>query len=135
MSHEDDDLVEGVERQYKIINAARSHTQAQLDEYRADNNSYGIAEALQEIANLDSSARNLSDLVQRHTQSQQRQAPIPQTPEELRVKPAEKMTWQDGLDVAISGSKYGKDLSFDDPNVRAGYAEVMRRRQAGENQR
>jgi hypothetical protein len=41
------------------------------------------------------------------------------------------MTWQDGLDLAKT-SKYGKDLSFDDPNVRAGYAEVMARRARGE---
>jgi hypothetical protein len=41
------------------------------------------------------------------------------------------MTWQDGLDLART-SKYGKDLSHDDPAVVAGYAEVMRRRARGE---
>jgi hypothetical protein len=131
---QDDDLVHGVEQQFKVIQAARARCEADLAEYRADGNTAGIAEELQTIANLDNSARNLSNLVERHARSQQPAAPIPQTPEELRVKPAEKMTWQDGLDVAINGSKYGKGLDFNDPNVRRGYAEVMRRRSAGENQ-
>ena len=41
------------------------------------------------------------------------------------------MTLEDGLEVAKT-SKYGKDLSFDDPNVQAGYREMMARRARGE---
>ena len=42
-----------------------------------------------------------------------------------------RMTWDDALDLARN-SKFGKDLTHDDPYVRAGYAEVMARRQRGE---
>jgi hypothetical protein len=132
MAHQDDDLVQGVEQQIKVLRAARSHSEALLAEYRADGNTYGIAEQLQEIANLDSSARNLTDLAQRHARAQQAPPQIPQTREELRVKPAERMTPQDGLDVATANSKYGKGLDWNDPNVRRGWEEVQRRRSRGE---
>ena len=41
------------------------------------------------------------------------------------------MTWQDGLDLART-SKYGADIDANDPNVQAGFREVMARRARGE---
>ena len=51
--------------------------------------------------------------------------------EERHAKPIERMDWQDALDLART-SKYGKDLSHDDPAVAAGYREVLARRARGE---
>jgi hypothetical protein len=53
------------------------------------------------------------------------------TYEERMAKPWDKMNWNDALDL-VRGTKLGKDLTLDDPNVQAGMREVMRRRQRGE---
>jgi hypothetical protein len=42
-----------------------------------------------------------------------------------------RMDYSDTLDLARN-SKYGKSLTWDDPRMRAGYAEVQRRRHRGE---
>jgi hypothetical protein len=122
MAH-DDDLVDGAEQQFKLIQAARARAEADLAEYRADRNTAGISEELQTIANLDSSARNLSNLVERHARSQQPAQPIPQTDQEWLSKAPEKMDYNDVARM-VSKSKYG----FDDASFRAGIAEVNRRR-------
>jgi hypothetical protein len=126
MAH-DDDLVDAADKQFKIIAAARSRAQADLDDYRAMGNTEGIAEELQTIANLDNSARNLSDLARRHAQSQQPAQPVPQTDQEWLSKAPEKMDYNDVARM-VSKSKYG----FDDASFRAGIAEVNRRRARGE---
>jgi hypothetical protein len=124
MAHEDDDLVEAAQQQFRVINAARMRSQAQLAEYRADRNSDGIQEELQNIANLDNAASNLTNLARRHAQSQQ--APPPQTDQEWLTKAPERMDYNDVAKMA-SKSKYG----FDDASFRAGIAEVQRRRPWG----
>jgi hypothetical protein len=127
MAH-DDDLVDGAEQQFKLIQAARARSEADLAEYRADRNTAGIAEELQTIANLDNSARNLSNLVERHARSQQPAAPVYQTDGEFMAKSPERMDYNDVYRIA-SKSKYGAP---DDAAFRAGIAEVNRRRARGE---
>jgi hypothetical protein len=130
-----DDFAERVaRRRLAEIEAGRAGANYQWMSAKAENDEYTAIEAYQRISDFNKEEAQLRRDYDQHVASQQPQAPIPQSPEELRVKPAEKMTWQDGLDVAINGSKYGKGLDFNDPNVRRGYAEVMRKRQAGENQ-
>ena len=129
-----DFYVDAAQKRLDQIEAARSHAQAALTGARADNDYDTAAEAVQIIADMNAQEQNLRRLHQQHVNSQAHREPAPQTPEEWRVKPAEKMTWEDGLQVSRN-SKYGKNLDFNDPNVVAGYHEVMRRRQNGENQR
>jgi hypothetical protein len=70
-------------------------------------------------------------LHQQYVASQTPPAPVELTPEEKHAKPWDRMTWQDGLDLART-SKYGADIDANDPNVQAGFREVMARRQRGE---
>jgi hypothetical protein len=125
---------EVLEKGLLSLQADRMRAQAEYNEAQAEGNPYTGHRAAEEMANIDARAERLVR-IHRQSQPQPQSQQVPQSPEELRVKPAEKMTWQDGLDVAINGSKYGKGLDFNDPNVQRGYAEVMRKRQAGENQR
>jgi hypothetical protein len=127
MANQDDDLLEAATQQFKVIEAARRRSEADLAEYRANGNTYGIAEELQTIANLDSSARNLSDLARRHAQASQPQAPVHQSDQEWFAKAPEKMDYNDVARI-VSKSKYG----FDDARFRAGIQEVARRRARGE---
>jgi hypothetical protein len=127
MAHQDDDLIEAAEWKFKELNAARMRSQAMLAEYRADNNKEGIGEMLQEISNVDAAVSNLTNLAQRHAQSQQPRQQAPQTDQEWLSKPAEKMDYNDVARMA-SKSKYG----FDDTKFRAGIEEVARRRARGE---
>ena len=83
------------------------------------------------IAEIDAKTANLRALAQREMARNQAQTPPPQTAEQLRAKPPEQMTWEDGLEIARN-SKYGKDLDFNNPHVVAGYHEATRRRQRGE---
>ena len=90
-----------------------------------------MGDAEEEMARADSREQNLVELHQQYVASQAPPEPVELTPEEKHAKPWDRMDWQDGLDLART-SKYGDDLSHNDPNVVAGYAEVMRRRQRGE---
>jgi hypothetical protein len=131
----DDFYLEAAKTRLNQLDYQRQLALTNLSAAKAQSDYDSAAEAVQEIADLDSARERLVRLHQQHVASQRPPQPLPQTPEELRVKPAEKMTWEDGLAVAVNGSRYGKDLTFDDPNVRRGFAEVMRRRRDGENQR
>ena len=71
------------------------------------------------------------ELSQEYIASQNPPASPEMTYEERMAKPWDKMNWNDALDL-VRGTKLGKDLTLDDPNVQAGMREVMRRRQRGE---
>jgi hypothetical protein len=77
-----------------------------LAEAEADGNLEFASEQIAEIAAIDSAGEALNRLHQNYTQQRNPPQQAPQTPEELRVKPAEKMTWQDAVQVCNSGSKY-----------------------------
>jgi hypothetical protein len=87
---------------------------------------------VQTLADLEASKRNVLALHNQYVRSQQPPpAPPELTAEEKAAKPWDKMTWEDGLDLAKT-SKYGRDLDHSDPNVQAGYREVAARRARGE---
>ena len=113
------------------INANRAQCLADLEQAKASADYESAASSVQEIANLEAQRQALVNLHSQYVASQQVPEPPELTPEERAAKPWDKMDWQDGLDLART-SKYGKDLRHDDPNVQAGYGEVMRRRQRGE---
>jgi hypothetical protein len=125
--HEDDDLLEAAQQQFKTLGAARKRTEANLAEYRADGNREGISESLQELGNIDAAAANLTNLARRHAQASQPVQQAPQTDQEWMSKAPEKMDYNDVARI-VSKSKYG----FDDKKFREGIQEVARRRARGE---
>jgi hypothetical protein len=80
---------------------------------------------------LEAERANLTALYQSYVASQQPSQPEQLTDAERFSRPWDKMTPDDALALAKT-SKYGKNLSWDDPNVRAGYAEAAKRRARGE---
>jgi hypothetical protein len=125
-----------------FIDAARSRAEAiemELAACKADllvhrqNGSLSEAsDAVQRIADLTSQQSNLQALTQGYLQSQQPPAPEQLTDSERFARPWSKMTWQDGLDLAKTSRYVGeKGLSWDDPAVKSGYVEAMRRKSEG----
>jgi hypothetical protein len=113
------------------INADRAQCLADLEQAKAASDYESAASSVQEIANLEAQRQALVNLHDQYVRSQQVPEAPELTPEEKAARPWDKMNWQDGLDLART-SKYGADLDHNDPNVQAGYAEVVRRRQRGE---
>jgi hypothetical protein len=116
-----------VRKQWRAIEVARQQSLTALAEAKNVGDSFSGAEAIQNLADLDAQARNLQALQQQYYASQA--GPPPLTEEERFHKPLEKMDYNDALALART-SRYGRNLTHDDPAVRSGYAEVARRRQA-----
>ena len=117
--------------QVQRLDANRAQALADLERAKADSDYEGAGAAVQTLADLDAQKQNILNLHNQYVRSQQ----VPEQPEvsdeEKFARPWDKMTWQDGLDLAKT-SKYGKDLDANDPNVQAGFREVMARRARGE---
>ena len=113
------------------IEADRAQALADLQTAKATGDYESAGFAVQQIANLDSEARNLATLHSRYQASQQPPVAPEISREERMARPLDKMDYNDALSLAQT-SKYGKGLTHDDPNVAAGYAEVQRRRARGE---
>jgi hypothetical protein len=127
-----DDFYDSAARErYMVLEAAKARCLADLAEHRANGDQSSAAEELQVLATLNDQQASLSRLHQQYQAEKNPPPPPRQTPEQLRAKPAEQMTWQDGLEIARN-SRYGKNLDFNDPNVVAGYHEANRRRGRGE---
>jgi hypothetical protein len=115
-----------------MIEAEMAAAKADLMAHRANNDVESASASVQTIANLEAERANLNTLYQNYVQSQQPPAPEQLTDSERFARPWTKMTWQDGLDLAKTSRYVGeKGLSWDDPNVRGGYAEAMRRKSEG----
>ena len=127
----DDWYTETASRRFQQIEAERAQSLADLQQARVAGDNYLAQEAVQRIADLDSAAKNLADLHSRYVQSQTPVSPPEISAEERAAKPWDKMNYDDALALARN-SKYGKDLTHDDPNVAAGYRAVQARRQRGE---
>lgn len=114
------------------IEAERAQALADLQSARRYQDHAAAAQAVQQIADLDAARQNLKSLHSRYVQSQNPPPPRELTLEERLAKSPEDMTWQDGLEIAKAGSRYAKDLTLDDPAVRAGMQDVINRRQRGQ---
>ena len=126
------DFYEDAARQrFAELEASRAQILADLHQAKASGDAYQAADAVQRLADLDAAARNLADLHDRYARSQNPPPPPEISRDERMAKPLDRMDWSDALELAKT-SKYGQDLKPDDPNVRAGYAEVQRRRARGE---
>jgi hypothetical protein len=129
----DDFHTESARKRLAYLDAQRQQVVANLAISKNDNDHDSAAEEIQQIANIDAQRNNLINLHQQYEASQRPAQQVPQTKEEWRVKAAERMTPEDGLEVA-RGSRHGKDLDWNNPDVQRGYQEMMRRRHANENQ-
>ena len=118
-------------QQYQKLEAIEAQEKANLAAARAANDYESAASSVQELANISAAKQNLVSLHQEYVRSQQPPEQPELTPEEQAAKPWQRMNWVDGLKVAQS-SKYGSGIDANDPNVQAGFREVMRRRQRGE---
>lgn len=87
---------------------------------------------IQQIANLDAEKANLTALYQNYVASNTPAPPEVLTSEELQNRPWWKLSAEQALQIATEGSKYGKNLTYADPNVQAGWREAQRRRSSGE---
>jgi hypothetical protein len=127
----DDFYTSAAQQRFAQIEADRAQALADLQQAKSGGDGYSAAEAVQRIADLDSAARNLVDLHQRYSQSQN-PPPAPEaTAEERHARPWDRMDATDMLNLARQ-SKYAKDMDFSDPNFQAGVREVQRRRARGE---
>jgi hypothetical protein len=122
-----DFYAKSAKRQWKAIETARAQTLAALADAKNVGDAYSGAEAIQTLADIDAQARNLAELQQKYYASQQ--GPAPLSDEERFHKPLERMDYNDALALART-SRYGRNLTHDDPAVRSGYLEVQRRRAA-----
>ena len=104
---------------------------ADLAQYKANHDYEMGAETAQQMANIAAERNNIIGLHQQHAMSK-----IPMAPrqESREVKPAKPITDMnsDELMNLYRTSKHGKDLTWNDANVRRGCDEVVARRQRGE---
>ena len=131
MSDDSDYYLGIAQHRLNELEAARAHALAAIASAKASNDYESGADGVQCLANLDSEKANLLRLHQQYVQSQNPPPPPPQSREEWKAKPVERMSADDGLQVA-RGSKYGGSLDWNDPHVRAGWEEAQRRRARGE---
>ena len=117
--------------QWDALEAQRMRELAELQAAKAAGDEDSAASAILGIANIDAAKRNLVQLTNEYAQSMSPQAPPLVSKEERAAKPLDRMDYNDALELA-RGSRYGRTLDHNDPNVRAGYAEVQRRRARGE---
>lgn len=116
------------------IEAERAAALADLAAHRANSDYDSAAASVQALANLDAERQNLVSLHQQYVASQQPAQQPELSEEERNARPWHRMTPQDALDLAKT-SKYGKDLDWNDPNVRAGWTEAQARRARGYGER
>src|SRR6266581_5502663 len=86
------------------ISAGRAQALANLEIAKRDNDEYGAAEAIQNIADIDQAQANLGRLYDQYARSQT--PPPPPTKEERLARPWDKMTWEDAYAIAAE-SKHG----------------------------
>ena len=113
------------------LDVNRAQALADLAAAKAGNDYDQAGLCVEELAKIEAAKGAIVNLHDQYVRSQHVPEPPQLTDEERHAKPLEKMNWDDSLALART-SQYGKNLSHDDPNVQAGYAEVMRRRQRGE---
>jgi hypothetical protein len=118
-------------RQYQDLQANISAAQADLEAYRQAGDKQSARGALQQIADLTAQQRNLSALHDQYVASKTPQQAPAKTAEEIAATLIQNMTG-DELLALYRSCEYGKDLDWNDPNVRAGWVEAQNRRARGE---
>jgi hypothetical protein len=126
-----DFYIDAAAKRVQQLDAERAAAQADLVAHKANGDYDSASEAVQRIANIDAEARNVEDLYRRYVTSQQPYTPAPSNEAERMAKSWDKMDGNDVLELTRT-SKYAKNIDWNDPYMRAGYSEAMRRRARGE---
>jgi hypothetical protein len=127
----DDFYVQSAAKRASMIEAELAAAKADLAAFKANNDVDSAGNAVQQIANLTAEQQNLTNLYTAYVRSQQPPQAEELTDAERFNRPWHKMTPDDALALAKT-SKYAKNLDWNDPNVKAGWAEAQRRRHRGE---
>jgi hypothetical protein len=127
----DDFYVFSAKQRLQEISAASAQAKADLEMAKAGGDYQSAASSVQQLADLESQRQNLLNLHDQYIRSQNPPAPPEPSREERQARSWDKMDAIDALNIA-RGSKYGKDLDFNDPNFVAGFHEAQARRHRGE---
>jgi hypothetical protein len=130
MSNQDPNIAAAVYRD-REIQAQISACNADREAHNLNGDTQSAATCIQQIATLSREREDLHRLYAQYVQSQQPQYGPEPTQEERAARPWDRMDARDVLDMTRT-SKYAKDIDWRDPYMRAGYAEAIRRRTAGE---
>src|SRR5262249_22005231 len=122
--------VEACFKQGQRLLAERTEVEARYIRAKTEGDEFEMGQLQQHMADLDAAGQNLNAFYNGKVAEASPPAQPELSREEIEAKPWDKMTPQDGLDLART-SKYGKDLDFKNADVIAGVKEVMRRRQQG----
>jgi hypothetical protein len=131
MTQNRDFYIDAAAKRVQQLDAERAAAQADLVAHKASGDYDSASEAVQRIANIDAEARNVEDLYHRYVASQTPPQAPPSTDQERLAKPWNRMDASDVLELTRT-SKYAKGITWEDPYMRAGYSEAMRRRARGE---
>jgi hypothetical protein len=131
MTQNRDFYIDAAAQRVQQLDAERAAAQADLVAHKANGDYQSASEAVQRIANIDAEARNVEDLYHRYVASQTPRQPAPLTDAERQAKGWDRMDASDVLELTRT-SKYAKNIDWNDPYMRAGYSEAMRRRARGE---
>lgn len=127
----DDFYLKSAQAQFDALEAQRMRELADLQSAKAAGDEDSAAAAILGIANIDAAKRNLVQLTNEYTASMNPPAAPPVSKEQRAARQWHEMDAQDLLNMA-RGSKYAGNLTWDDPNMRAGWQEAQRRRARGE---
>jgi hypothetical protein len=127
----DDFYAQSARRRYEQLQAERAAALADLQAHKSNGDADAAAYSVQQVADTDAALANLQNLYSRYQQSQTPPAQPVVSAEERAARPADRMDWQDVVELA-RGSRYAKNIKPNDPALVAGWNEANRRRQRGE---
>jgi hypothetical protein len=122
----DDFYADAARNRANQLDAEMAAANADLVAHKANGDYQNAGQTVQHIADLQAQRNNLATLWNQHVAAQQPQQAQWVSDQERHAKPPENMDWRDALDVART-SRYGRNINENDPYVRAGYNEVLRR--------
>jgi hypothetical protein len=119
------------ERAMRNCDAEIGRVQGDLNSFVASGDKDSAAVCVTELANLSRQKESLQLLRHQCVASKTLPQAPAKTPEEIAATPIEALNSNELFDV-YRGSKYAKDLDWNDPNVRGGWVEAQNRRARGQ---
>lgn len=130
-----DFFITAAQQRAQELAADLAEMEAGLLRARAEGDEHNARQLIQSVANAKAERRNLEVTYNEYIASQQPAHQAPSSEGEWLMKPAEKMTGED-VSKIFEKSKYVTRQTWNEPEVasrvNAGWAEVQRRRKAGQ---
>ena len=130
-----DFFITAAQQRAQELAADLAEMEAGLLRARAEGDEHNARQLIQGVANAKAERRNLQATYDEYVASQHPEHKAPSTEGEWMMKPPEKMTGED-VSKIFERSKYITRQTWNDPDVaarvNAGWAEVQRRRNAGQ---